>query len=115
MTPSGRQLITLRLGEFDCINKIPCGYFYASIVALCVPSFLMLLFGICGLSVCFPIIRNGGCLDCLKHCMVLPIGLILPPLVPLIKIGSKETYSRVHISSDTAFFKILKKPSIVQK
>ena len=24
-------------------------------------------------------------------------------------------YSRVHISSDTAFFKILKKPSIVQK
>ena len=25
------------------------------------------------------------------------------------------TYSRVHISSDTAFFKILKKPSIVQK
>ena len=25
------------------------------------------------------------------------------------------SYSRVHISSDTAFFKILKKPSIVQK
>ena len=25
------------------------------------------------------------------------------------------TYSRVYISSDTAFFKILKKPSIVQK
>ena len=25
------------------------------------------------------------------------------------------TYSRVHISSDTAFFKILGKPSIVQK
>ena len=27
----------------------------------------------------------------------------------------KSCYSRVHISSDTAFFKILKKPSIVQK
>ena len=26
-----------------------------------------------------------------------------------------DTYSRVHISSDTAFLKILKKPSIVQE
>ena len=90
MTPSGRQLITLRLGEFDCINKIPCSYFYASIVALCVPSFLMML---CGIPLFCLFHRNGeGCLDCLKHCLVFPIGLVLPPLVPLIKIGSKATY-----------------------
>ena len=30
-------------------------------------------------------------------------------------VGLFQTYSRVHISSDTAFLKILKKPSIVQE
>ena len=29
--------------------------------------------------------------------------------------GNVTSYSRVHISSDTAFLKIVKKPSIVQK
>ena len=80
VTPSGRQLITLRHGEFDCINKIPCGYFYASIVALCVPSFLMLLLGIC-----FAAALRG------TACLALPIIPVLPPLLPLFKIGGKAT------------------------
>ena len=96
MTPSGRQLITLRHGEFDCINNIPCGYFYASIVALFVPSFLMLLCGI-PLSVFFIWKSDNGssgncCLDFLKTCMVLAALVVLPPLVPLIKFASKETF-----------------------
>ena len=88
VTPSGRQLITLRHGEFDCINKIPCGYFYASIVALCVPSFLMLLSGIC-FAVLSCSCRDTEVLGCLA--LALPITLVLPPLVPLFKIGGKAT------------------------
>ena len=80
VTPSGRQLITLRHGEFDCINKIPCDYFYASVVALCVPSFFMLLLSIC--IACFFCFEFGP-----SYCLLLPIAIVIPPLLPLFKIG----------------------------
>ena len=41
--------------------------------------------------------------------------LILKRTKPFVSFISDMTYSRVHISSDTAFLKIVKKPSIVQE
>ena len=74
--PNGTHLMTLRYGEFDCIN-VPCGYFYAAIVAVCLPSFLV------GIALCF---GGEGCYKCLAPCV-----LVVPPLIPLVKIGGKVT------------------------
>ena len=41
--------------------------------------------------------------------------LSMVAIFPLSILSRAREYSRVHISSDTVFFKILKKPSIVQK
>ena len=49
----------------------------------------------------------------LTHISSLPLTRELAFLLD--NVSATTMYSRVHISSDTAIFKILKKPSIVQK
>ena len=73
VTTTGTHFMALRHGEFDCINTIPCGYFYAAIVAICLPSLL------CGIAAC--ILFNPCCF---------PFGLLFPPLLPLAYIAGKS-------------------------
>ena len=97
VTPSGPRFISLSACdannslqltpcEFDCIKYqiAPCGYFYASIVALCMPSFLFAMYiGFFAKELFF------------SHNFLKPIIFCFAPVVttlmPLFKIAGKVT------------------------
>ena len=86
VTPIGQRFMALRHGEFDCIkyNQVPCGYFYASIVALCMPSFLFAMYiGFCAREPFF--IQNS-----LKPCLFC-FAPVVTTLMPLFKVAGKVT------------------------
>ena len=83
-TSSGGQLMSLRLGDFDCINKTSCGYFYASIVALCMPPFLFAMYiGFFAKELFFVHKYFKPCLFCFAP--------LVTTLMPLFKVAGKVT------------------------
>ena len=83
---SGGQLMSLRLGDFDCINKnkTSCGYFYASIVALCMPPFLFAMYiGFFAKELFFVHKFFKPCLFCFAP--------LVTTLMPLFKVAGKVT------------------------